>query len=51
MFFHDTERFGNPVGDFRKNDVKIGSFIEILVDSLHNWLRIERHFSVTPPVS
>ena len=50
MFFHDTERFVNPVGDFRKNYVKIGSLIEILVDSLHSWMSIGRHFPVTPAV-
>ena len=51
MFCHDTERFMNTVGDFRKIFVKIGSLIEILVDSLHSWLSIGRHFPVTPAVS
>ena len=50
MFCHDAERFMNPVSDFRKNDVRIESLIEILVDSLHSGLSIGHHFPVTPAV-
>ena len=43
MFWHDSVRFFNPVGAFELNDV---SFIEILIDSLHSWLRIGWHLPV-----
>ena len=50
MFHHDTDTLIHVVSAFKWNDVGIGSLIEILVDSLHNWLRIGCHFPVTPTV-
>ena len=43
----DVLQLINSVGAFIENDILIGSLIEILVDCMHNWVRIGRNLPVT----
>ena len=50
MFCQNIERFINPVGAFKLNDVWIGNLIEILVDCLPKRLSIRPHLPVISAV-
>ena len=46
MFCHDINTTVNPARGFKQNDIRVGFFIDNLVNGLYDRLRVERHFLV-----